>query len=944
MQGALLLFGFLCFATSIPFALLAEHDPIAQKVSLLGSKECTFGPSFWCRNLTNAAQCRATQHCIQTVWMHQKLPPDHSSVCETCLEMVKEARDQLLSNETQEEIKEVFEGSCKLIPIAIVAKECCKLVDDFATELIDTLASQMNPQVVCSVAGLCNNERVHDLLQQESKNVEVSTPHKFLSDCEGCFTVMNLVEKKFHKASRDDILQNFLQVCGRTGSFSDACSNVVVSYFNEIYKHLDENLKAQEFCFLSGECSEVFHNHVNVEVTNLSKIGLVPIKDDNLPCDLCKQLVKHLQDVLIANTTEEEFHKVLVGVCKQTKSFKDECLSLVEQYYTVAYNFLVNELNGEVLCSLGGICPRPGLVDKNTPLVPLLPLKTVENSYKTLQPLTNANPELIQLPIERVMPQTLTMLGNTELCTFCQYFLHFVQKAITDPATEDKIKKIVDTACDMLPSTVQSTCEEFVATYGPALIALLAQEIDPSTVCPKLSLCASSDLHKIENVEVFMKGNNGNKPNCPLCLFAITSLEELINDKKTEESIKRGLQSLCSHFKGNIAVECNDFVNTYTDEIVKLLLKEFSPQQVCITLKLCDDKNGNVPKLPFGGEIETNQILDETIDGKVVTNVENVNADVCLMCEFLMSELQNKLKDNATEEEIKQTLHKVCNGFSSNYIKTLCVDFVDKYEDMVIQLLINSLSPSDVCKAMKLCKVTEQQSLEVHDLMIDHVESPVTEVNVGSPQCMVCKLVMRQIEKLLDGKINEDDIISAVDRVCNYLPSIKGECHNFVAQYGKEIIDFLKLAAEPSEFCSIIALCNVNQFRLEIRKCSVCEVAVDIMAKILQNPKVDKALEHVLQKTCRAFPPKDQEICRTMIEIFGEKIFNMLSTSVEPTEICRDIRLCSASTLRPNIHPLLGRQKCTRGPGYWCISEETANECGAIDHCKKKVWKQQASP
>lgn len=65
----------------------------------------------------------------------------------------------------QEELKEVFEGSCKLIPIKIVTKECIKLADDFVPELVETLASQMNPTQVCSVAGLCNNAKIDKLLE-----------------------------------------------------------------------------------------------------------------------------------------------------------------------------------------------------------------------------------------------------------------------------------------------------------------------------------------------------------------------------------------------------------------------------------------------------------------------------------------------------------------------------------------------------------------------------------------------------------------------------------------------------------------------------------------------------------------------------------------------------------------------------------------------------------
>jgi hypothetical protein len=61
----------------------------------------------------------------------------------------------------------------------------------------------------------------------------------------------------------------------------------------------------------------------NVEVVHESDIGVVKPQED-LPCELCEQLVIHLRDVLVANTTEAEFEEVLKGLCKQTGSFKDE--------------------------------------------------------------------------------------------------------------------------------------------------------------------------------------------------------------------------------------------------------------------------------------------------------------------------------------------------------------------------------------------------------------------------------------------------------------------------------------------------------------------------------------------------------------------------------------------------------------------------------------------
>jgi hypothetical protein len=41
-----------------------------------------------------------------------------------------------------------------------------------------------------------------------------------------------------------------------------------------------------------------------------------------------------------------------------------------------------------------------------------------------------------QLPVDRMLPQTVMDVSNKEECVFCQYFLHYVQQAITDPKTE----------------------------------------------------------------------------------------------------------------------------------------------------------------------------------------------------------------------------------------------------------------------------------------------------------------------------------------------------------------------------------------------------------------------------------------------------------------------------------------------------------------------------
>ena len=83
---------------------------------------CRIGPSYWCASIPQAAQCSALPFCIQAVWSKQRVDKDTDEVCDICKDMVGQARDTLQSNETQEELREVFEGSCDLIPLKVIRK------------------------------------------------------------------------------------------------------------------------------------------------------------------------------------------------------------------------------------------------------------------------------------------------------------------------------------------------------------------------------------------------------------------------------------------------------------------------------------------------------------------------------------------------------------------------------------------------------------------------------------------------------------------------------------------------------------------------------------------------------------------------------------------------------------------------------------------------------
>lgn len=852
---------------------------------LLGSNECTWGPSYWCENIKTAAGCNATQHCIKAKWESMTVPEDHDSVCTVCKDMVQQARDQLESNQTQQDLKDVFEGSCKLIHIKPVVKECISLVDQFIPELVETLASQMNPNVVCSVAGLCNSAHIDKLLADYEESRVKKDGMKIHSlendelepdECSKCYTVATHMEHKLKGTAPDDFLKQLLTVCRELGSFSDACSSIMITHFTTIYEHTQENFNAENICHLSGQCSAKFHKHDDgpdktpkVEIRPLSSVGMVEV-DDDLPCKLCEQLVSHLRDLLVANTTETEFEQVLKGLCKQTKSFSTECTAIVEEYYPEIYEYLTHGLNSNFVCELSGLCPKPGKLTQDAPVVPwLLPKQrelAVRVSKGTLQPkeiesgseeLSESEVEALQLPIERIMPiPTLQgQVNGKQTCALCEYVLHYVQQAITDPATEDKVKHVIEKVCTKLPSSLEGECTEFVGTYGDAIVAILAQEIDPSQVCPMLHLCPSEELLAIWDAarkQDMLEEHAEEKPSCPLCLLAVTQIYDAIKNNKTEADIESELDKLCAHLPHSLVDQCTDLVKGYSKELIELLLADLTPQEICVYIKLCDNQKDPGPRNFFvtdkDGEILTNEIPNYPIQmGDHSKSVENENVG-CVICEFAMQYVDGILSTKKNKDEIEKIVHGVCNHLPKT-VSQECNQFVNQYADVLIDILSKDVTPKEVCTMIGLCRISEKQMQE------------------SVAECALCQAVISMLDKLLDDPKVDADIEDAVSKVCKYMPASKqNKCSLMIKVYGQSIINLFKDHADSKTICSKIALCSSN----------------DYLAMAMKTSRIRRSYE--------------------------------------------------------------GAKRCTWGISYWCSTNETARECKAVEHCKEKVWKAESAP
>eukprot|EP00051_Salpingoeca_urceolata_P017872 m.246697 g.246697 ORF g.246697 m.246697 type:complete len:217 (+) comp19068_c1_seq1:1142-1792(+) len=165
--------------------------------------------------------------------------------------------------------------------------------------------------------------------------------------------------------------------------------------------------------------------------------------------------------------------------------------------------------------------------------------------------------------------------GGVE-CTLCEFVMKEIDSELSKNSTVAEIEKVVDEVCDLLPSSIRSSCENLVDEYGPKIVQLIVQGLDPAQICTDLGLCSTLDkLVKENGVE------------CVLCEFVMNEVDKELGKNSTEAEIEKVLDDVCEHLPKSLQGGCESLVKAYGPEIVKLILQGLNADQVCKELKLC---------------------------------------------------------------------------------------------------------------------------------------------------------------------------------------------------------------------------------------------------------------------------------------------------------------------------------------------------------------------
>lgn len=162
-----------------------------------------------------------------------------------------------------------------------------------------------------------------------------------------------------------------------------------------------------------------------------------------------------------------------------------------------------------------------------------------------------------------------------------------------------------------------------------------------------------------------------------------------------------------------LQTRCSELVDKYGDRIVDLVLAEFTPKQICRELGMCIvemqiETEQTKPNLFANALLNKDQELfvaagDDDLrpfDGNTAY-IHAGDSSICVLCQTIMTQLENELKDKSTQKEIEDTVKNICHTLPKEYDEE-CSKYIDNYASLIISL-IDTTPPKLICAQINLC-------------------------------------------------------------------------------------------------------------------------------------------------------------------------------------------------------------------------------------------------
>ncbi|VDQ01009.1 unnamed protein product [Trichobilharzia regenti] len=283
-------------------------------------------------------------------------------------------------------------------------------------------------------------------------------------------------------------------------------------------------------------------------------------------------------------------------------------------------------------------------------------------------------------------------------------------------------------------------------------------------------------------------------PLCDDCKRLVNDVRIMIKDNSTAVDIEKQLDELvCNNLPGEIIPYCKNIINAHVPYLLQMLADSLARKRKCH-----ENKMYSWIKRP------------STSDNHKWTSYSTQAAPTCPECLNVLNQFKTGIQDSTIQERLKKLLdEKVCAHMG--FFSAACREAVEYNFDQILSG-VSQVDAKELCSLFGMCSNEEINLLSDETTLSSSTTTTTTSLSTKQNVpgvCQLCEMIVHKVFQLIAANRTEREIMLALELVCDYLPSsYKGQCVNFVDNYGVKVVEAIVEGTGPGLVCTGMGLCN----------------------------------------------------------------------------------------------------------------------------------------
>ncbi|CAF3915477.1 unnamed protein product [Adineta steineri] len=501
-----------------------------------------------------------------------------------------------------------------------------------------------------------------------------------------------------------------------------------------------------------------------------------------------------------------------------------------------------------------------------------------------------------------------TTVDLSTKCEWCQKIIKNTHKAINNIVNnEDLIKSTLVDGCKLLPlEDISSKCTTVMEKYTTTVFTLMKhQRYD--TLCHLMNICPSETFQSHENKEE----TSADEQSRMLCNVIVRATHDLhVNQQKSRMEIQTFLKDDCQHLTNTqFTKKCEDLIERHGNEIYAHVASNVELSKVCdyiessapqpvshaVPCELCtfvlatakqmiDAKNTEDKVLLYIDEQVCSRLTGmskkkckEMIDtnGRDFVNDIRNGKQPMLLCTHLQL-CHNEILDTTSpiqkEEMHSFLMNNLCGKLGS--LKSACEALIEKDSTRLLHILTHEINGNELCHMFGLCP---KNSPLLNELALKDDPS----------KCKRCVKDFTRRKHIAERLVNHSS--EFLHHFCEQLPQAD-DCIKSVDGSINELLTFIR-SLDPKNICIQLNMCD--------QKSLSSIQTIDITPS--NNAINEEIIEYIKTDVCVKLGSLSS-LCIQLVESEGLNLFNQLSKTIDPHQICSIIDVCPSAIVFENCH------------------------------------------